>query len=87
LDGEAVVALIAAGDPLVIVRESEPDGLEERTLQPVVLHIPSLNDSLLRCEVAPLVAVFPLLVGLLGTGPDCLNPQCFTAQDLWVATV
>lgn len=87
LDSDGVVALISVETPLVVLRHSEGDPVAARDPRPEIVRIRAIDGRELRADRLVLVAAFPALEDLRSEDRDRFNPERFTAEELWVATV
>lgn len=86
LDGQGVVALISAEAPVMVLRGSEGDPSTPLDSRLGILWVDALDGPELRTDLPALLAAFPALEETWGEDSD-LNPDCFTAEELWLATV
>ena len=84
LTAERAIAYVSMVGPLVFIVEDVAmslDEVSERSLNAVP--IPSLDASVLQCEERALTEAF----GPTAVGSRAVDPACFSAQDLWFATI
>lgn len=81
LRGPEVVALVSAIGPLAFVVGSSADRELARRMGVVV--VPDLQAAVLASDVTALRDAF----GERAVNSPALNPQCFSAEDLWFVSV
>lgn len=87
LDDRGVVAFVSGQLPLLIVRSGtsgSPD-LGSDVLE--VIEVRAVDDRDLRADRTAIEAAFPELASSLAEDPSLLDPEAFSAEELWYATV
>jgi hypothetical protein len=79
---EERVVMVSSERPIVVAVRSLHEIIPSSAQEAYVVFVPSFGDSVLRCDASVLGALFA------GEGRAmALNPDAFSANDLWFATV
>ena len=71
----------------MVLRGSDGDPSPALDSRPEIVWVAAADAHELRTDWPVLVEAFPALEEMWGEGPDRLNPERFTAEELWLATV